>query len=267
MKKLQEEKEETGYRILNATSNCPYGECDGSGISFRLELATNITSGVYCRCRDEVLLAKRIKFANIPEEFKDLTINSFRTDWYKTEMSQARAIRAKRAAINFIKEFEVFQEKGRGLYFYSYVKGSGKTRLAVSIGNALINVKKVGVKFITTIDLLNEIKKTWDKDTKYTQSELIDAINNVPVLILDDIGVESVKDWVGEIMYSIMDNRMTKKKITIFTSNSKMEELKHDDRIKSRIDKMAYPVYLPDESIRSDIAKKENEELEKILFN
>lgn len=211
-------------------------------------------------------MEKRLRFANIPEEFKDLTVNSFRTDWYKTEISQARAIRAKRAAMNFIKEFETFRDKGKGLYFYSYVKGSGKTRLAVSIGNALISVHKVGVKFITTIDLLNEIKRTWDKESKYSQSELLDAINNIQVLILDDIGVESPKDWVSEVMYSILDNRMTKKKITIFTSNAKVEELRHEDRIKSRIDKMAFPIYLPDESIRADIARKENEEFANVLF-
>lgn len=257
----------TTLRILNATTNCPYGTCDGSGISFVVDEATGSTSGKFCRCREQMLHEKRLKFANIPNEFSNLTINSFRTDWYETDISRARAIMAKKAAANFIKEFEKFRELGKGLYFYSYVKGSGKTRLAVSIGNALINVHRVLVKFITTIDLLNEIKRTWNKNSEFTQSDLIEAINNVEVLILDDIGVEAPKDWVSEIIYSIMDHRMTKKKITIFTSNMKVEELQHEDRIKNRIEKMAVPICVPDESIRSEISKQENEELTKILFS
>lgn len=260
------ESTSTAYRILNATSDCPYGECDGSGMSFIVE-DNGKSFGRYCRCRDEMLMQKRLSFANIPEEFQGLTINSFSIDCYKTEISRAGALRAKKAAANFVKEFESFQELGKGLYFYSYVKGSGKTRLAISIGNALMNVHKVPVKFITTIDLLGEIKRTWNKNAEFTQSDLIEAINNVAVLILDDIGAETPKDWISEVMYSIMDHRMTKKKVTIFTSNMKVEELEHEDRIKNRIEKMAVPIYLPDESIRSEIAKKENADLTKILFS
>ncbi|WP_164917279.1 DnaA/Hda family protein [Clostridium sp. JN-9] len=254
------------FKILNATSNCPYGECDGSGMSFVVNEKTGESYGRYCRCRDEMLMQKRLNFANIPDEFKGLTVNSFRIDWYKNEVSQARAARAKKAAVNFVKNFEEFQERGKGLYFYSYVKGSGKTRLAVSIGNALMTSKKAGVKFTTTIDLLAEIKKSYDKKSEFTQSDLIEAIRGVQCLILDDIGVEKESDWVNEIFYSILDYRMTRQKVTLFTSNGKIEELKHDDRIKNRIEKMAVPIYLPDESIRSIISKKENEDLTNLLF-
>ena len=61
-------------------------------------------------------------------------------------------------------------------------------------------------------------------------------------------------------------HRMTKKQITLFTSNVKIEDLKHDDRIKNRIEKMAIPIHLPDESVRSTISKKENEELVEVLY-
>lgn len=227
---------------------------------------TGESFGRYCRCRDEMLMQKRLNFANIPEEFKGLTVNSFRIDWYENEVSQGRAARAKKAAVNFVKNFEEFQELGKGLYFYSYVKGSGKTRLAISVGNALMNSRKAAVKFTTTLDMLGEIKKSYDKNSEYTQSDLIEAIRGVECLILDDIGIEKESDWVNEIFYSILDHRMTKKKVTLFTSNGKIEELKHDDRIKNRIEKMAVPIYLPDESIRSKIAQKENEDLTNLLF-
>lgn len=232
-----------------------------------VEDESGCVSGRECRCRKRMLIEKKVSFANIPEEFSGLTVSSFQIDCYSTEIFRNRATLAKKATANFIKEFDTYKEYGKGLYFYSKEKGSGKTRLAISLGNALMNTRSVQVKFITTKNLLDEITKTWNKNSEYSQSELLEAINNVEVLILDDIGVERPKDWISEVMYSIMDNRMTRKKVTIFTSNDSIENLDHDDRIKSRIDKMAVPIYLPDESIRSSIAKKENQEFTKKLFN
>ncbi len=72
--------------------------------------------------------------------------------------------------------------------------------------------------------------------------------------------------WVKTIFYSILDGRMDNNKITIFTSNMSMEELDHDDRLKSRIEKMAIPMEFPEESIRSKIARNENKELQRLLL-
>jgi DNA replication protein DnaC len=220
----------------------------------------------FCRCRDLKIIDKKLEFANIPKEFHELTIKSFDTDLYATDESKTRATMAKKAAANFVTNYEKMTDLGKGLYFYSYVKGSGKTRLAASLGNALVKVKMARVRFITTIDLLKAIQSTYNKDSQITENELLYAIKDVDVLILDDIGVETPKSWVTEIFYNIINGRMISKKITIFTSNVAIEELAHDERIKSRIEKMAVPVYLPDESIRSNIAKQENEEVQEILF-
>ena len=182
--------------------------------------------------------------------FKDLTINSFQIDLYSRDDSRQKAIVAKKMAANFIKNYETFQEEGKGLYLYSEAKGSGKTRMAASIGNAIVKVKRIGVKYSTTLDLLGEIKKTFDKDSEVTESDLIESMKKVEVLILDDVGVENPTPWVKSIFYSILDGRMNNKKVTIFTSNLSMDQLEHDDRLKSRIEKMAIPIEFPSESIR-----------------
>ena len=90
---------------------------------------------------------------------------------------------------------------------------------------------------------------------------MIQEIVSVPVLVIDDIGVEAVKPWINERFYNILNGRMIEKRVTIFTSNSRMEELNFDDRIINRIIKMALPVQFPDESIRTAIAMKENDDL------
>ncbi|MTI49445.1 MAG: ATP-binding protein [Firmicutes bacterium] len=243
-------------------SKCQYDNCDGSG----MVVDTETNTAKFCKCHYDKIMENKLAFANIPKEFEDLTIGSFMTDCYSNEEFRTRALMAKKAAVNFINNYEMFKEKGKGLYFYSYVKGSGKTRLAASLGNALIKVHRARVKYTTTLDLLDEIKATYNKDSALTENKLLEAIKQVDVLILDDIGVEEPTSWVREKFYNIINGRMISNKITIFTSNSMAEELKHDDRVKNRIEKMAIPVYLPDESIRSAIAKKENEDLQEILF-
>lgn len=248
--------------LEKSTINCPYNNCDGTGMI--LDPITN--TAIICKCYYDSIIDNKLKFANIPKEFKDLTINSFQIDLYSRDESKQKAIIAKKMAVNFIKNYETFQEEGKGLYLYSEVKGSGKTRMATSIGNALIKVKRMGVKYTTTLDLLSEIKKTFDQDSKVSESEIIESIKKVDVLILDDVGVENPTSWVKSIFYSILDGRMNNKKVTIFTSNLSMDQLQHDDRLKSRIEKMAIPIEFPSESIRGQLAKSENEELQRLLL-
>lgn len=251
--------------MTSPTSVCPHGKCDGSGIIVSRNEAGR-EYGEFCECRGAKIAHTKLQFADIPREFADHSIYSFDVELYQSETAKQRALLAKKAASNFVKHFGEIREQGRGLYFYSYKKGSGKTRLAVSIGNALIKFYRAGVKFVNTINLLNEIKRSYQQGSEISSSELLQMIKSIDVLILDDIGTEKPTNWVNEIFYSILNDRMTAKKITIFTSNCSIEELKHDERVSNRIEKMAMPILFPDESIRKSIAQKENVEFQKLLL-
>lgn len=248
----------------NVTSKCPYGLCDGSGLIYDAE----INAGIFCKCYEQRRLNNKMKFAQIPSEFQGYKIKDFDTDIYN-EKNKNAACAAKKTAIEFVNKFDEFQKGGKGLYFYSETRGSGKTRLACSIGNALINMYFKNVRFTTTINLLNKLKSTFDKSKNGgipTYDELIQDIKTVEVLILDDVGVETASEWVKEVFYSILNDRMTAKKVTLFTSNCRYEALQYDERTIERIAKMAIPIKFPEQSIRSTLAKKENEEYIKILM-
>lgn len=219
-----------------------------------------------CDCLEKRIANNRLTFANIPNAFKDLTIKSFDTDIYKTTNGRQQALNVKKMCYNYVKNYELMQAKGKGLYLYSEVKGSGKTRMAVSIANALINNKNVRARFATSLQILEEIKNTYNKDNNETESKLIKELSSVDVIIIDDLGVEQEKSWVNEKFYSIINSRMLENKVTIFTSNCKIEKLKLDDRIKNRVAKMTIQIEFPAESIRGYIAKSENKELINFLL-
>lgn len=165
----------------------------------------------------------------------------------------------------YINDFYEMKEKGKGLYLYSETKGSGKTRMAVSIANAIINHKSTAVKFTTAIRIIEEIKRTiYDKQA---DKNILRDLQNIDVLVIDDIGTERESGYVNEQFYSILNERLVNKRVTIFTSNCTVEELKLDDRIINRIQKMAVPIRFPEESIRWDLAIEENEEIIMQLLN
>lgn len=252
---------------FGATSKCPYDICDGSGIVSK----PGSSDSWFCKCRPSLLMKNKLQFAQVPPEFVDLKVNDFQTEIYSSKEAQALAATAKNIAIAYVKNFAKSNGNcncnGKGLYFYSNTKGSGKTRLMVSIGNALINTQGVGVRFIFTNTLLDEIKGTFEKsENGESYSALIAGLRSIEVLILDDMGAERPTPWVNEIFYGLLNDRMTAKKPTLFTSNCSIEDLSYNDRIVDRLFRMAMPVKFPEESVRRILAKQENEDFIKELL-
>ncbi|MGM7684670.1 ATP-binding protein [Cytobacillus sp. Hm23] len=253
---------------------CPYLKCDGSGLIWIVDHQENKEFMRKCQCIAIKKLNQKLFYAQMPEEFKNATIKSFEIDIYQTRESLEKAVTAKRIATNFVRNFNSMYEQGKGLYLYSNTKGSGKTRLAASILNAILKVHDTKERSLTafyssTADLLGEIKKTFHPDSKAKASDIIDSTKQVNILVLDDIGVEKVGEWVEETFTRILDYRLQHQKVTIFTSNMAIDELDEkypEGRISSRIEKMTFPVEMPEEKVRSKIAQQENESLLDLLL-
>lgn len=243
------------------TEVCPI--CQGSGWIIIPDGGHGVCKS--CECRERKIMNSRLSFANIPESFKDVRMGNFDENVYKAADS-LKGIHAAVKTINYwLDNFESMQERGMGLYLYSETKGSGKTRMAVSIANELIHVKHIQVKFATSLQILNEIKASWDRrnnpQMEPTESGLLSFLSTTKVLVIDDFGTEQAKDWIGERFYQIINSRHVDKKITIFTSNSKLDFLNYDDRITSRMKERTFQIPFPEESVREIIARNNIKEL------
>lgn len=130
--------------------------------------------------------------------------------------------------------------------------GVGKTHLAASIANKLIeNDKIVLMGRLTT--LLDMIKETF-KDNMKSENELIELYSNADMIIIDDLGKEKISNWALEKLYTIIENRNENKLPIIITtkfdkqglierfSQSKDEQLV--DAIISKLYQMCYGVTL-----------------------
>lgn len=209
---------------------------------------------------------KLLTFANIPESFTDVKLENFKKSVYQNQDSRAKIIEVAKSVRYWMKNIDRMKLLGIGLYFYSGTRGSGKTRLAISLANELIEKYSMQVKFATSLKILDEIKKTWSsKDANYsydeTESKLLHALTEAEILIIDDFGVEQHKGWIDDKFYSIINGRYNDKKITIFTSNYSIDDLPYDTRTTSRIKERTFQVPFPEESVREKIENQLKSEL------
>ena len=130
--------------------------------------------------------------------------------------------------------------------------GVGKTHLAASIANKLIeNDKIVLMGRLTT--LLDMIKETFKDNTK-SENELIELYSNVDMIIIDDLGTEKISNWALEKLYTIIENRNESRLPIIITTRfdkqglierfSKCQDEQLVDAIISKLYQMCYGVTL-----------------------
>ena len=130
--------------------------------------------------------------------------------------------------------------------------GVGKTHLAASIANKLIeNDKIVLMGRLTT--LLDMIKETFKDNTK-SENELIELYSNVDMIIIDDLGTEKISNWALEKLYTIIENRNENRLPIIITTRfdkqglierfSECQDDKLVDAIISKLYQMCYGVTL-----------------------
>ncbi|MFR5730164.1 ATP-binding protein [Blautia stercoris] len=162
----------------------------------------------------------------------------------------------------FIMEFRHQEIAGRGLYIYSWTKGSGKTLLACCIANEVIKRYDINVKFISMSDYLQKVA-----DKSETAREEVKAIREATLLIVDDIGATTTyKDWDREKILALVDFRYKRKLLTIYTSNVESLELKCGDRAVERIYADTLDIKLPEVNVRRMKADKyKQEEIKNML--
>lgn len=237
---------------LNDSNLCPI--CHGTGWVVREIDGKSVAS--QCRCYQKSVLERRIRFAELPEKLKGMRLSTFSINAYQTPYGKEKARIACKIIKQYLDNFTEEKKSGMGLYIYSSAKGSGKTRMAASIANELMLNGDTPVKFATSPQILTEIRRTYDRQSEDTESQLLHALSYIDVLVIDDFGTEKVTDWVKNKFYEIINGRYVNQKITIFTSNESLDTLQYDERITNRIKEMCYQIDFPEESVREHIAEK-----------
>lgn len=188
----------------------------------------------YIPCKYKKKLDKDTEYQNniimidMPREILNASMKNIYTD-------DKNRIEAIKWLTTFIKKCEA-GTKTKGLYLTGNF-GCGKTYLISAMFNELA---KKGVKSVTVYypEFLRELKGRFGED----YNEVFNKVRKAPLLLLDDIGAETVTNWNrDEILGSLLQYRMQEGLPTFFTSNNTIKELEEhligsdsEGRVKSR---------------------------------
>lgn len=121
-------------------------------------------------------------------------------------------------------------KNNQSIFLYG-TSGVGKTLLASILGNALLKTGKE-VLFCTISDFLNQLRSHIKRDW----NSLLACYQNVPCLILDDVGNARITEWGLEQVYRLLDARHKDGRQTIFTSRYSLVELRKKWLISGRFE-------------------------------
>lgn len=213
------------YEYQTASKNC--ADCpnlDGcinivQGYTPHLGVENQHVSIRYEKCKnkiaDEEEKAKEalVRSLYMPSQIKRAKLEEMHTE----SLERKEAVKE---IIHFVQNYS----KGKfhkGLYLHGPF-GTGKSYILGVIANEL---RKYGIPsdLIYVPELVREMKSSIKDDSLQTK---IDRFKNVPVLMLDDIGAESLSAWFrDEVLGSILQHRMMEELPVFFTSNYDLKQL------------------------------------------
>jgi DNA replication protein DnaC len=125
-----------------------------------------------------------------------------------------------------------FAEQPQGWLVLTGPSGCGKTHLASAIGGRCIE-SGVPALFMVVPDLLDHLRSAYQPGSDVGYDELFELVRTAPVLILDDLGVQSSTPWAQEKLFQLINHRYNAQLPTVFTTN--LDPAEFDPRLQSRL--------------------------------
>lgn len=222
---------------------------------------------VMCKCQEERQKAEKEQWRKeqLAQRIADNKKTAFTREKYRRytfENADDRNTKEIQQAKRYVEQYADFEKDGRGIIYFGKV-GTGKTFISCCIANALLETGK-SVLVRNFAEIANEHFMERDKE------EVINKYARCGLLVLDDFAIERNTEYMGEIVYQILDARIGSEKPMIVTTNitpSHFRETKdvREQRLFSRINSVCIPIKLEGSDRRVEEAKKRLQEDMRIL--
>ncbi|MBI5328341.1 MAG: ATP-binding protein [Deltaproteobacteria bacterium] len=163
-----------------------------------------------------VKLESVMQSAQVKKRFRTVSFDSYVAS---TQQQKETLQIVKDFATNFNEAMEI----GKWLLFAGNV-GTGKGHLAISILREVIKQKHTA-RYEKVRPLLRRIKDSWSKGVKESESDIINKLVGVDLLVLDEIGVQFGTKTEQDVLYEILDGRHEEQKPVVATTNLSYEEM------------------------------------------
>jgi DNA replication protein DnaC len=245
MKSLKEILESNGLSAATAKANggkapapdlepetedaCPL--CGGAGFVRRtLRLGhPDFGRAFPCRCTDDEAEEERLqrlrRYSNLGP-LSRLTFDNL------SERGRSANPRHQEAFASAVTAAQAFAESPKGWLFFTGPSGSGKTHLGAAISGRVVDDGRAAL-FMVIPDLLDHLRSAYQPGSDVGYDDLFEMLKNAPVLVLDDLGVQSSTAWAQEKLFQLINHRYNARMPTVFTTNLPLAEF--DSRIQSRL--------------------------------
>lgn len=194
-----------------------------------------------CSCLKQKLINISYNKSNINkldfENFSNFDINMYSDEineekYHSSVSPRQNILIIKKIVDNFLADFD--NPKGKNLLFTGS-PGLGKTFLSNCIAKELIDNGKIVLYQTAPIMLDNIIDCKFGKNN--ISKDFLDNIFNSDLLIIDDLGTESINNIKFTELFNIINTRILSNKKTIISTNLSIQNLFsiYDERIVSRI--------------------------------
>lgn len=208
---------------------CP--DCEDTGYQ---------SDGSMCHCYKQKLTNLLYDMSNINKNMLSENFDNFNINLFSNEIDENYGLSPRdnmKRIFNSVKAICDGIIDSNGIIF-SGSTGLGKTYLCNCIAKDMMEKNKI-VLYQTSINLVERMrnyKMSVDKDIERSKANYF-QIYDADVLIIDDFGTELNNSFVNSEFFSIINDRLISKKMTIISTNLSDKQIQntYSDRVSSRL--------------------------------
>jgi DNA replication protein DnaC len=161
------------------------------------------------------------------DKLSHLTFDTF--DLRKGEGLLAEHIKSLERALEMARSYA---ETPRGWLVITGTYGCGKTHLAAAIANYRMDLGHLA-PFVDVPEMLSRLKATFSPNSSVSFDRRFEAYRSADLLVLDDLGTQSMTPWAREKLYQLFNARYIDRLPTVITTPELKDEM--DARLLSRM--------------------------------
>jgi DNA replication protein DnaC len=186
-------------------------------------------NGKVCGCYKSRIIEEQFKQSGISNLVKTQSFETFSLDTYKNRDEMQRVL-------EFAKDYTKDFENNKRNVLLVGPTGLGKTHISTAIAKELIE-KGYNVVYETAQNIFFDFENDRFRDRFGDSEAEADKYLDCDLLIIDDLGAESVSAFSVSCLYNIINTRLNKNLPIIASTNFSSSEIKknYHDRITSRL--------------------------------
>ncbi|HUS04492.1 MAG TPA: ATP-binding protein [Dehalococcoidia bacterium] len=207
-------------RPCQGEGTCPI--CKGAGFVHPLldSGQPDFSRVVPCQCEREKRQGRKLQYLKQYSNLGSLSRFTFGNLSPKGKRDDAVSQERFSCAYQVVK---TFADNPQGWLVLFGPSGCGKTHLACAIANYCLSSGQPAF-YIGVADLLDHLRSAFSPTSNITYDELFEHVKNTPLLVLDDLTMESATSWAKEKLEQLLNHRFNARLATVVTTDVPLEK-------------------------------------------